>query len=80
MSEKQQKTWLLWLKAAGIRAVRTFAQALIACLPVTAATLGSIDWITSLSTAALAAVLSILTSIAGLPEAQSPVIGEHGSE
>ena len=55
-------------KAAGIRAVRTFAQAFIAMIPTTAVLLTQIDWVMCLSGAALAAVLSLLTSVAGLPE------------
>lgn len=56
-----------WFKAAGIRAVKTFAQTAIAAIGVTA-TIGSVDWLTVLSTSGLAAVLSLLTSVAGLPE------------
>lgn len=76
MTEAKKNQWIEWLKAAGIRAVRTWAQALIACLPVTAATMGSVDWVAALSTACLAAIISLLTSLAGLPEAQSPIGGE----
>ena len=57
-----------WFKAAGIRAVRTFAQAFVAMIPTTAVLLTEIDWVMCLSGAALAAVLSLLTSVAGLPE------------
>ena len=56
-----------WFKAAGIRAIKTFAQTAIAAIGVTA-TIGSVDWLTVLSTSGLAAVLSLLTSVAGLPE------------
>ena len=56
-----------WFKAAGIRAVKTFAQTAIAAIGVTA-TIGSVDWLTVLSTSGLASVLSLLTSVAGLPE------------
>lgn len=60
------------LKAAAIRALRTFAQAFIALIPTTAVVLQDVDWLTCLSGAALAAVLSILTSvITGLPEADA---------
>lgn len=76
MTEQLKITWKQWIKAAGIRAIKTFAQAMIACLPVTAATMGSIDWIAALSTGCVAAILSLLTSLAGLPEAESPVRSE----
>lgn len=58
-----------WSKAAGIRAIRTFAQVAIATIGTTAATINEVNWLFVFSTAALAGVLSILTSIAtGLPE------------
>lgn len=76
MSAEKRNQWLLWLRAAGIRAVKTWAQAFIACLPVTAATMAQIDWAMAASTACVAAILSLLTSLAGLPEADSPVRGE----
>lgn len=56
-----------WLKAAGIRATKTMAQTAVAMLPA-AATIGAVDWVTVLGTAALAGVASLLTSLAGLPE------------
>lgn len=58
---------LKWIKAAGIRAIKTVAQAAIAGIG-TAMALGQVDWRYVLSTAALAGVLSLLTSVAGLPE------------
>lgn len=73
MSETDRICWREWLKAAGIRAVKTFAQAFIACLPVTAATMDTIDWGVAFSTACVAAILSLATSLAGLPEAVSPI-------
>ncbi len=56
-----------WIKAAGIRAMKTLAQSAVAAIGTTA-TLGGVDWKLVASTAALAAVLSLLTSVAGLPE------------
>lgn len=56
-----------WIKAAGVRAIKTIAQALVAAIG-SAAVLESVDWRVALSTAALAGVLSLLTSVAGLPE------------
>ena len=57
-----------WLKAAGVRAVKTVAQAAIAGIG-TAAALGQVDWKYVVSASVLAGVISILTSIAGIPEA-----------
>lgn len=56
-----------WLKAAGVRAIKTFAQTAAATLS-TAALLGEVNWGATLSAALLAAILSMLTSLAGLPE------------
>lgn len=61
------KTTMQWLKAAGIRALKTFAQAAAAMLPA-AATITAVDWTVVTGTAALAAIASLLTSLAGLPE------------
>lgn len=62
----KEKT-LKWLKAAGIRSAKTIAQAAIAGIG-TAAAMGQVDWKYVLSASVLAGVLSMLTSIAGIPE------------
>lgn len=64
-----------WAKKAGVRAIKTIAQAAIAGIG-TAAAMGQVDWKYVLSAAILAGVLSMLTSIAGLPEVESKIEGE----
>lgn len=59
------------MKSAGIRALKTFAQTFLAVIGTGAATLGDVNWILVLSSAALAAVLSLVTSLAGLPEVKT---------
>ena len=59
--------WKKWLKAAGVRALKTVAQTALAMLGSTAA-FGQVDWLCLLSCAAMAGILSLLTSLAGLPE------------
>lgn len=63
MSAKTKK----WIKAAAVRAIKTVAQTAIATIG-TAAVVGSVDWVAVGSAALLAGILSLLTSIAGLPE------------
>ena len=59
-----------WWKAAGIRAIKTVCQTLAATLS-TAALLTEVNWVQAVSAAALAGILSLLTSIAGLPEVEN---------
>ena len=56
-----------WLKAAGVRALKTLAQTAVATIGTTAL-INEVDWVMVASASVLAAVLSILTSVAGLPE------------
>lgn len=56
-----------WFKAAGVRAIKTVAQTAVAMIP-TAVAISAVDWFTVVGTAVLAGVVSLLTSVAGLPE------------
>lgn len=68
------KDWRSWLKAAGIRAIRTVAQTAVGVIG-TSAVLGDVNWTMVGSAAALAGILSLLTSVAtGLPECQEEVM------
>ena len=58
---------ITWLKAAGVRAIKTVAQTFVAAIG-TSTVLASVDWKIVLSTSILAGILSLATSIAGLPE------------
>ena len=62
------KDWKLWLKAALIRAVRTFAEAMLAYIGTGALVLGDVNWLAALSAGAFGAVTAILMAMAGLPE------------
>ena len=62
-----KKKVLKWIKAAGIRALKTVAQTFVASIS-TAVVLGDVNWIAVGSASALAGILSLATSVAGLPE------------
>ncbi len=67
MEKMQTRDWGKWFKAAGIRAIKTVAQAAIAAIG-SSAVFSQIDWKIVGSTALVAGILSLLTSIAGIPE------------
>lgn len=62
--------WMNWIKAAAVRAIKTVAQTAVATVG-TAAVMGDVDWLMVGSAALLAGVLSLLTSVAGLPEVKA---------
>ena len=64
------KNWKNWLKAAGIRAVKTVAQTAVATIGTSVA-MGEVNWVMVGSASLLAGILSILTSVAGLPEVKT---------
>nr|DAJ54049.1 MAG TPA: holin [Bacteriophage sp.] len=64
------KDWKTWIKAAGVRAIKTVAQTAVATIGTSAA-MGDVNWIMVGSASLLAGVLSLLTSVAGLPEVQT---------
>lgn len=67
MIEKIKATFAEWIKAAGIRAVKTVAESAASTIGTSIA-LGDVNWITVASTAVLSGILSLITSIAGIPE------------
>ena len=68
---RTKEYWIQWLKAAGIRALKTFAQTAVGMITVGAA-IQDIDWAVVASVSAVAAIASMLTSIIGLPEVEEP--------
>ena len=62
--------WKKWFKAAGIRAIKTVAQTAAATIG-TCAVMSEVDWAIVASASALAGILSLLTSVAGLPEVKA---------
>ena len=64
---RNKEYWIEWTKRAGVRAIKTVAQTAVATIG-TAAVIGDVNWVMVASASALAGLLSLLTSIAGLPE------------
>ena len=64
------KNWKNWIKAAGVRAIQTVAQTAVATIGTSAA-MGEVNWIMVGSASLLAGILSMLTSVAGLPEVKA---------
>lgn len=62
-----KRNWKNWLKKAGVRAIKTVSQTAAATIG-TSAMLGEVNWIALASASVLAGVLSLLTSVAGIPE------------
>lgn len=70
--------WKAWIKAAGIRAIRTFAEAMLAYIGTGALVLNDVNWLAALSAGALGAIMALLLALAGLPELRPPDTGFHG--
>lgn len=68
---KNKEYWINWAKAAGVRAVKTVAQTFVATIG-TAAVLQDVNWVMVLSASILSGVISLATSVAGLPEVSAP--------
>lgn len=66
------RNWKSWIKCAGIRALKTVAQAAVSMIGVGAA-MSDVDWLRVASVSLLAGILSLLTSLAGLPEVDDAV-------
>jgi hypothetical protein len=69
--------WKEWLKAAGIRAIRTFAEAALAYIGTGAVVLGDVNWVAALSAGAFGAVTALLLALTGLPEVKG-TMDENG--
>ena len=70
-----KRNWKMWAKAAAVRAIKTTAQTAVATIG-TSAVMGAVNWIAVCSASLLAGILSVLTSVAGLPEME---VNENGN-
>lgn len=75
----KNRNWKEWVKRAGVRAIKTTAQTFVATIG-SAAVLGEVNWPMVLSASALAGILSLATSVAGLPELPEPKTQETEGE
>lgn len=73
--KRTKEYWINWAKAAGIRAIKTCAQTFVATIG-TAAVLQDVNWVMVASASVLAGVISLATSVAGLPEVSVPEVEE----
>ena len=62
--------WIRWFKAAGVRAIKTVAQTAVALIGTNAVGITEVDWMAVGSAAVLSGVVSLLTSVAGIPEVE----------
>ncbi len=69
------RDWKAWLKAAAIRAVKTFFQSVVALIPASTM-ISEVNWTVVFGTSALAAVASLATSLAGLPEVDGTAVNQ----
>lgn len=74
---KNKEYWINWVKKAGVRAIKTSAQTFVATVG-TAAVLQDVNWIMVLSASVLAGILSLATSVAGIPEVSTETTGIEG--
>lgn len=69
---KEKQYWIRWIKAAGVRALKTVAQTAVALIGTNAVGITDVNWVGVASGAALAGIVSLLTSLGGIPEVEMP--------
>ena len=75
----KSRNWKTWLKAAAVRAIKTVAQTAVATIGASAV-ISEVNWVMVVSASALAGVVSMLTSVAGLPEVPTETTEEEEAE